>query len=384
MIFNKTQKFPFDVYRITHSSGDERILITGALQGGGSFNFNAQDFLASFQLSQKQDVSGKHVFLLEFIDESIVLATGLSETKLREAQSFFISKLGIPTADTMSQIKAPAFYRKKRYAISFLAITVGAFLFWPVQNPQYVEISDPEILALIDAKSNAKNTVDEKQAARIDEASSIAQMGLNRESRKEGIEQRIDFIKNALLEDGTKERITTNGYLSSYASQAVHIAAANFAVPFGDMSKEGNIPYLVFSSPTHEAVTSLISSTEQKGFTPIVIPVDYAESDWRDGSEPVLRVIASYCSNQPILMWNKKDITTEDLVSAFEDNGGDCDWQSALTNFSSAWGIASSDSAVKTPFIVAPNGAIFQANDADKTNPDVLVRWLEENPLHTN
>lgn len=375
---------PFTIHRLHGNRETDRIIVSA--RGKGSRNFDADMFLSTFSLNEAADLSGKKLLVLslagggEETGEEIILASGLNDAQLQSAKALFFSQLYSMPPQGMRQrgvmYDPPRSQRiKKRYLAAATMVVLSAYLFWPLDNAAYVEITDPEILALIEEKSNGATTALPPLSTSSED---YALEEARRDKQRSSLNERVGTLHLSSLRT-PKGAARTTSVLSPEANELLHKMATVHSIVLGDLDKEGATPYLVFSSPKHGATTDLILGTEEIGYTPVLIPVDFIEHDGQSETAPLLRVVASYCSNDPIRMWTQPTLTEEDVGQM---NVADaCDWKEALLNFNRAWVTANADGLTDAPIIVAPNGAIHQHNESEGVTPTRLVNWLAANHI---
>lgn len=187
--------------------------------------------------------------------------------------------------------------------------------------------------------------------------------------------------------------LTTTGYLSELANKNLRILSTVNSIPFGDLHKEGNTPYLVFSDVGKSKLNTLFASTEAKGHTGILVPTGYLEQNGDEQLLNLTRIVAAYCAKSAeatrtadILNLEKFDqesfdLTTGGRAQAHASKSEKCDWETALSNFSMLWEIADSEGLGNQafPLVIAPSGAIYHIKNDRQVDTSTLIDWLENN-----
>lgn len=396
MFFNTNQSTTsFSVHRIQSQSGVRRIVITVPNQGVGSFNFDEDVFLSSFQLIEGSDPVGKRMLLLRVNDDEVMLCYGLSSKGVYEARMAFFAQLSAnaPSAIAPSGItpsyphfiaptEAPTRKVKKRYVLGAIAIALaGTFLVWPVDERELIEIHDPVILEMI------RNQSTKTSGNEVTQQGNITEQRLARESRNEKEKERrlkrsekYDRMSVAALDSGVAKPVRTTGYLSPDGNSILRASINGNAIPLGDFTAPNVTPYLVFAGVEDIATAQMALGTNESGFLPVLIPVGI-EKEAGERGDPMVRAALSFCSNDPATMWMKPSVSPEDIADVFKNNESECDWRTALYRFNDLAVIASEDGLATTPFVVAPNGAIFEHHLSKDATTEALVDWLKANPI---
>lgn len=238
-----------------------------------------------------------------------------------------------------------------------------------------------ELNRLREELQKAKEGVDRlaKQAYESDKSKQVEQVEMKARSRMGNFDKMASTVTSGLTTN-----VRTAWFLSGDTNALLQPLIEEFSINLSD-NNDGEVVYL-FSDMNARSLPALDLTVglETKGYSPRLIPLDFLpEYNSADGEEvePVARVITSYCSSNGLSAWVSPEKTTEaDLAaSLLEVDPKPCQWETALSSFLMAGEIIEGEFDTSYPFIVSPNGAIYQYESNDGVTPSSLAQWLSLN-----
>ena len=161
--------------------------------------------------------------------------------------------------------------------------------------------------------------------------------------------------------------------------------AAFYALPIGDLHKEGSRPYLVFATVDDQRWLEELKATEQLGYTAMFFPVmESGEKSDEEIANELERLSLAYCLRD--VAYASGDVLSERNDAELDVYRNSpivqsCKWEDALLAANDLWQLLQAELedlkiTPQTPIIVNLNGEIISKEGLKEANAASLANWL--------
>lgn len=162
--------------------------------------------------------------------------------------------------------------------------------------------------------------------------------------------------------------------------------AAFYALPIGDLHKEGNEPYLVFATIDDQEWLEELKATEQLGYTAMFFPVmESGEKNDEQMVSELERLSLAYCLRD--VAYASGDVLSEEddaQLNVYRNSPAvqSCEWEDSLFAANDLWQLLQVELedlkvAPQAPIIVNLNGEIISKKGLKEASAASLADWLK-------